>query len=84
MEEKRRRGEPAPVVAPASSTPLQKIVLASLAWLTYPTRGRVGLCPWIRLGLRPETTIIGSSSTFATVQSLDPPLQPDRYCNGLC
>jgi len=32
-----------------------------------------GALPWTRLGLRPETTIIGLSSALATVQTLDRP-----------
>jgi len=78
MEEERRRGEPGPVLAPSQfNTPTKKIVPASLAWLTYPTRGRVGpALPLNPVGALPETTIIGSSSALATVQTLDPPLQP--------
>ena len=74
MEEERRRGEPGPVLAPSQFDILQKIVPAFLAWLTYPTGAEWGFSA--PLGLRPETTIIGSSSALATVQTLDPPLQP--------
>jgi len=42
MEEERRTGEPGPVLAPSQFDTLQKIVPASLAWLTYPTRAEWG------------------------------------------
>jgi len=55
MEEKRRRGEPGPVAGTQPVRhPIQKIVPASLAWLTYPTRGKVRLSPEPGWGAAPR------------------------------